>query len=312
MPADHKPDPRLNPWREDIAAAHLRGEVKAPKYVTGEAMRVVAPVTALRRSPADGAMMDTQLLYGERFTAYEQRGDWLWGQAQMDDYVGYALAGDFVPAASKKNYESDHLVQAIRSFVYNAPDIKSRPRSVLSMGCRFRVTDRQGRFARIDDLGWMIADHIVPQDDIVDDPVAVAEQFLHAPYLWGGRESLGLDCSALVQIALMRAGYSCPRDTDMQETTLGQPVPVDFANTKLNAKLQDTLQDTLQGTLKRGDLVFWKGHVGLMQSAGDLLHANATHMKVVSEDFAAACARIAKTDGPVTSCRRLPPLSARR
>lgn len=285
MAAEVKPDPRLSPWRDDLAAAHLRGEVKAPKYVEGENHSVSAPVAALRRSPADAAMMDTQLFFGEGFRVYEKRGDWAWGQSLTDDYVGYVPAGNLQP-----HYETDHVVRVPRSFVYRDPDIKSRPIMAVSMGARLKITDHEDRFARIDDggagsaSGWIVSRHIAGEGDYADDFVAVAEMFLHAPYLWGGRTSLGLDCSALVQLSLMRAGYACQRDTHMQEATLGRPVT---------------------DGLRRGDLVFWKGHVGVLQSAARLLHANATFMQTVSEDFETACQRIEQTEGPVTSVRRL-------
>lgn len=285
MGADSKPDPRLSPWRDDLAASHLRGEVKASKYVDGEPYCVSAPVTALRRSPADAAMMDTQLLFGEGFRVYEKRGNWAWGQSLTDDYVGYVLSGDLQPY-----YETDHIVRVPRSFVYREPDIKSRPIMAISMGARLHVTKQNGRFSYIEDggqdeaTGWIISTHISSEGDYAEDYVAIAEMFLHTPYLWGGRESLGLDCSALVQLSLMQAGYACQRDTYMQEATLGQEIKEGF---------------------ERGDLVFWKGHVGILQSAHQLLHANASFMQTVSEDFDNACQRIKKTDGPITSIRRL-------
>ena len=290
MGGDSKLDPRLSPWRDDLAASHLRGEVKASKYVDGEPHCVSAPVTALRRSPADAAMMDTQLLFGEGFRVYEKRGNWAWGQSLIDDYVGYVLSGDLQPY-----YETNHIVRVPRSFVYREPDIKSRPIMAISMGARLHVTKHEGRFSYIEDggqdeaTGWIISAHISAEGDYADDYVAVAEMFLHAPYLWGGRESLGLDCSALVQLSLMQAGYACQRDTYMQEATLGQEIKKDF---------------------QRGDLVFWKGHVGILQSPHQLLHANASFMQTVSEDFESACQRIEKTDGPITSIRRLSGSSA--
>ncbi|MGC6475532.1 MAG: NlpC/P60 family protein [Parvibaculales bacterium] len=280
--ATPKPDPRLNPWRDDLAAAYLRGEVEAPKYVEGKDMMVTSPVVALRRSPANGAVMDTQLLHGEVFRVYEKKKGWAWGQSQMDDYVGYVLLSEL-----SEPIETDMVVSRLRSFVYESDDIKSRPLMALSMGARVKMISKKGRFIHIDGDGWMIADDLAYQSVSAPDFVEIAEMFLNVPYLWGGRESLGLDCSALIQIALQRAGVSCPRDTDMQERVLGDSI--DWPNK----------------ALKRGDLVFWKGHIGVMQDDQNLLHANATHMRVVSENFAAACARIAETDGPVTSVRRL-------
>ncbi|MGC6512678.1 MAG: NlpC/P60 family protein [Parvibaculales bacterium] len=286
MSTHKKPDPRLNPWRDDLAAAYLRGEVDAPKYVEGRDMMVISPVAALRRSPADGAKMDTQLLHGEIFRVYEKKKGWAWGQSQRDDYVGYAKLVDLAGPV-----RTDMVVTAMRSFVYESDDIKSRPVMALSMGAQVKMVSKQGRFVHIDGDGWMIADHLGYNTEHDVDFVSIAEKFLHVPYLWGGKESLGLDCSALVQIALQRCGISCPRDSDMQERVLGETVEPD-------------------APLQRGDLVFWKGHVGIMQDATRLLHANATHMKVVSEPFQEARSRIAETEGDITSIKRLNGLSA--
>ena len=293
MPAERnmstrkKPDPRLNPWRDDIAAAYLRGEVDVPKFVEGKDMMVISPVTALRRSPADGAMMDTQLLHGEVFRVYEKKKGWAWGQAQRDDYVGYARLDDLAAPI-----RTDMVVTAMRSFVYERDDIKSRPVMALSMGAHVKMVSKQGRFIHIDGDGWMIAEHLGYNNDQNADFVTIAEQFLHVPYLWGGKESLGLDCSALLQISLHRCGISCPRDTDMQERVIGQSV------------------DLKTQSLQRGDLIFWKGHVGIMQDEHRLLHANATHMKVVSEPFLDARRRIGEHEGDITSIKRLDGLSA--
>lgn len=276
--ASAKPDPRLNAWRDDMAAAHLRGEVEAPLYVEGAAAQVIAPVTALRRSPADGAMQDSQLLYGEAFRVYDMKGGWAWGQAESDDYVGYVLAEDLgAPLAPS------HKLTALRSFIYRTPDIKTRPLMGVSFGAQLCVTGTEDRFAELADGGFIYAAHIAPLGQMETDWVAVARRFIGAPYFWGGRESGGLDCSALVQLALNACGLACPRDTYMQEAVLGTKVE----------------------TAAPGDIVFWKGHVGFLSAPDRLLHANAHHMAVVEEGFAAACARIAETDGPVTSIRRL-------
>ena len=274
-----KPDPRVNPWRDDLAAEHLRGEIDAPIYARGHDRVLVAPVSALRRAPAHGAMMDTQLLLGEKFRVYEERGPWVWGQAQSDDYVGYVLAEDL-----GVDIAMTHRVTALRSFIYTDPDIKSRPLMAVSMGARLPVTGVEGAFAALPGGSYIFADHIGAADAHSHDFVQVAERFIGVPYLWGGRESLGLDCSALVQTALSMCGRACPRDSDMQEAVLGAPV---------------------SGNLARGDLVFWKGHVGILQDADTLLHANATHMCVVSEPFAPATKRIGKTAGDIRQIRRM-------
>lgn len=279
LPVKPKPDPRLNPWRDDLAAAHLRGEVEAPKFVDGAAKQVVAPVAALRRSPADGAMQDSQLLYGETFCIYEEKNGWAWGQAARDDYVGYVPSDAFgAPHAVS------HKLTALRSFVYRKADIKSRPLMALSFGASLPLVNEQDDFAELATGGFVYAAHIAPLTAYESDAVAVARRFIGAPYFWGGREASGLDCSALVQMALMACGQACPRDSDMQEAVLGQAVSAP----------------------QYGDIVFWKGHVGFISGDNLLLHANAHHMAVVEEPFNAACARIeAAGGGGVSAFKRL-------
>ena len=285
MNRERGPDRRLNPYRDDLAAAHLRGEVSAAQFAEGSNRQVVAPVLPLLRRPEADAPMDTQLLFGEVFRVYEEKNGWAWGQATLDDYVGYVETKDLAPRPSMPT----HTVAALRTFAYPKADLKTRPARPLPMNAKLRVTGARGNFSEIDRGGWVFTAHLAPIGTHVRDYVTVAEEFLGVPYLWGGRASTGLDCSGLVQAALERAGISSLRDTDMQEATLGEalPEPIDFTR------------------LKRGDLVFWKGHVAIMVDAERMIHANAFHMMVAIERLDVAMSRIARSEaGHVTSIKR--------
>lgn len=289
MSRERGPDHRLNPYRDDLAAAHLRGEVKAARFVEGLDRQVKASSLPLLRRPEPSAPMDTQLLYGEIFRVYEEKNGWAWGQSAIDDYVGYVEAKDLVPRPSKPT----HTVAALRTFIYPKPDLKTRPAVPVSMNAKLKVVGARGNFSEIESGGWVFTAHLAAVDAHVRDFVSVAEEFAGIPYLWGGRDSLGVDCSGLVQMSLERAGISSLRDTDMQEATLGEPLPepIDFT------------------VLRRGDLVFWKGHVGIMLDAERMIHANAFHMRVAVERLDIAMSRIARSDaGHVTSIKRMPRL----
>ncbi|HWK96346.1 MAG TPA: NlpC/P60 family protein [Pseudolabrys sp.] len=275
-------DPRLNPYRKDIAAAHLRGQIETARFVEGQVYEIIEPLADLRREPAHEAALDTQPLKGERVTVYETSEEgWAWGQLASDGYVGYLSANALGPAGP----EPTHRVCVPRTFGFPAANIKLPPMIALPMGARIAITRTTDAFA-IDGYGWHYPlSHVAPIGATHDDLVAVAEMFASVPYLWGGKSSLGVDCSGLVQLALNAAGRPCPRDTYMQESALGSAIAL--------------------ADLRRGDLVFWKGHVAIACDAETLIHANAHHMMVVSESAAAAIARISAAGSEVTSVRRL-------
>jgi cell wall-associated NlpC family hydrolase len=278
-------DCRLTPARADLAANHLRGLVDAPRYAIGQAKRVVAASAPLRRHPDPGAPLETEALHGESVTVYDEAEGWAWVQLDHDEYVGY-LPGAALAAPS----EPTHRIAALRAHAYPGPSIKSPPRMALSLGARLAIVGHDGDFAISTDGLHVWARHLAESGWREPDYVAVAERFLEAPYLWGGRTSEGIDCSGLVQTALAAAGVASPRDSDMQEAGSGEPIAIDDSLTPL----------------ERGDLVFWKGHVGIMRDPVTLLHANGWHMKVVSEPLAEARIRIAANGGgEVTSARRL-------
>ncbi len=282
-------DPRRNAYRADLAAQYLRDKVKVKRYVEGEIWQVKTAVAPLRGKPAMSAPLLTEALYGETVFVYDQRDGWAWVQLTRDRYTGYVPSGCLTTALRSPT----HRVSALRSFVYPRPDIKSPPAEALSLNALLTLVEHEGDFARLSDGGFIYAAHTVPLVSFEPDFVSVARKFVGTPYLWGGRQSFGIDCSGLVQISLESAGIQAPRDTDMQEAELG-------------TALDDPYDHDV---LMRGDLVFWKGHVGIMLDESRLLHANGHHMETVIEPLAEAVSRIARKEGDITSIKRLPSLS---
>jgi hypothetical protein len=284
-------DPRITPARHDLAAKHLAGVVEAQRFVDGKPYEISAAQAPLRDAPSHDKPLQTEALKGERVTIYDVSEDgWAWGQLAGDGYVG------FVPtnALCAPGLSPTHKVSALRTFVYPGPSIKLPPTETLSFGCKLVVTQVDGAFARIASGGHVPVLHLAAIDTMETDFVAVAERFLGTPYLWGGKTSLGMDCSGLLQLALGACGIACPRDTDMQERALGTALP---GTPELDQ-------------LKRGDLLFWKGHVAIVTNGATVLHANATrHMAVAYEATAATIARIRATGSEITSVRRLPQAS---
>jgi cell wall-associated NlpC family hydrolase len=279
-----KNDPRLVPARPDLAAARLRGKVHAARYVEGTPKRVVDPVAPLRRAPQPDAALDTEALYGERVIVYETTDEgWAWGQIELDGYVGWLPSG----ALAEVGRGPTHRISALRTFVLSRPDIKTSPLMALSFGSRIAIVREEGNLAVTDAGGFVPARHMLPLEQSEADFVATARRFLGVPYLWGGRSSLGLDCSGLVQLALQAAGHECPRDSDLQ-AQIG--TAVDFGDLS---------------KFKRGDLIYWQGHIGIVAGGGNFLHANAFHMAVAEEPLTEAVQRIRRSGLEILSVRRV-------
>ncbi len=278
-------DPRRFPIRNDIAARHLEAMAPGRRLVDGRLMRVRAGASPLRAAPEQRAEQVSQALHGERFAVYDRVGDWAWGQLEIDGYVAWVRADQLTapdPAPT-------HRVSAIRTILFEAPSVKAAPVLALSLNAQLVLGEADGAFLRTEDGRWVHAGHVAAVGHVEADFVAVAQRFVGSPYLWGGRESAGVDCSGLVQAALHATGARPLRDADMQETTLGDAAPFDG---DLSA-------------LRRGDLLFWKGHVGIMLDPERLLHANAWHMATEIEPVAEAVARIRPVAGEVRTVRRL-------
>ena len=275
-------DRRITAARPDLAAAHLKGIIPAERYREGRVKQVAHATAGLRSEPSADAMLETELLFGEIFTVYELKNGWVWGQAALDSHVGYAPADAFGEAAAPPT----HRVTARATPLLIAPDVKQPSRAILPLNAKLHVADEGERFTRVAEGAYVFSAHIAPLASHAPDWLAVTEQFLGVPYVWGGKTFAGIDCSGLIQTALEAAGIAAPRDTDLMENALGRSLALD-------------------SPLKRGDLVFWKGHMGAMLDAARLIHASAYAMQVVIEDFSTARARIEADGLPVRTLKRL-------
>ena len=274
-------DRRLNLYRSDVANIALKGRVQSEKFIEGRLAQITVAFSDMRSTQGRECGLDTQLLFGEHVRVFETRDGQHWVQNVSDDYVGW-LDADVV---SFEVIHPTHLVCAQRTFLYPEPDMKLPHKGMRSMGSRLTIVgeieDRGTQYSVLASGEAVITRHIRKIDEHDKDYVAVAESLINAPYLWAGTTAFGLDCSGLVKLAMFMSGHNVLRDSDMQAATVGAEIDMgtDYQN------------------LRRGDLVFWRGHVGICQSdndqgAGLLLHANGHSMNVASEPLHEAINRI--------------------
>ena len=276
-------DPRLNPYRPDLAAASLEGAVEAERFVEGSRQQVARGLADLRRRPEAGAPLGSQLLHGETVTVYDEKDGWAWVQNETDGYVGYVPA----EALSARVHAPTHEVKVLRTFVFPEPDLKAPPLDALPLCGKVAAVGESGAFRELAGGGWVYARHLAEPDETATGTLATMLEFLGVPYLWGGKTSLGLDCSALVQLALHRAGLPCPRDSDMQAGSLGEARPVDQPP-------------------RRGDLIYLPGHVAIALDDWRVVNANAHDMLVAIEPLAELVARVEAESGRgITAVGRL-------
>jgi len=278
-------DRRRHPIRDDLAAAYLSGRTDVPRFAEPRRGVVVRETTSIHARADAQSMQTSELLFGEPVDIYESKDGWAWCQGVLDGYVGYvdlAALGDAKDTAT-------HMVSARLSHLFPTSSIKEPPLARVTLGARLTIAAVSGKFARLTDGRFIIASHIRPLGAVEAAPLDVALRSLGAPYLWGGRSSLGLDCSGLLQVAHQACGHLPPRDSDMLSQELGE------------ARAVPPGPEGLQ----RNDCVFFPGHCMIADGAGGLVHANATHMMVTHEPATAVFARTRGGWGAVTDIRNI-------
>ncbi|HUY69232.1 MAG TPA: NlpC/P60 family protein [Alphaproteobacteria bacterium] len=260
------PDPRTHAFRSDLADVSLQHTVTASRYAEPVLRQCIRGVLPLFAAPDENSRLVSQIRYGEFLDVFEMREDgFAWVQNRADRYVGYMPAAD---AFNEQIADLSNRVNVLKTFVYTKPDLKMPPADVLTLGSFVRVGAIENGFCRLASGGYVFAKHVVPAERaLAADYVFTAGRLLNVPYLWGGRTPQGIDCSGLVQLVLEMAEIECPRDSDQQREVFGQPLSMHWRDMDW----------------RRGDLVFFDGHVGIMTNNKDMIHATAHVMQVTVE-----------------------------
>ena len=273
-------DSRITPIRRDLASAAYKAIVKRKKYVNAKPATVKSTFSPLYSNK--GSKLSTQLLYGEECDVFETKNGWSWIQSRRDNYVGYTPSINL----TRKTYKPNSKVISLRTVIYTKPDIKSTTKGYLSFNSLVEVIKIKGKYSLIKNLGWCPSLDLVKVKSSKFNHIDLSKQYLDTPYLWGGRDSMGIDCSGLIQNLHQINNRPFPRDTDMQEIFVTNEVKY-------------------EKDLKAGDLVFWKGHVAMMIDNLNIIHANAFHMKTAIEPLGTAKKRILKSNGKIKKIGRL-------
>ena len=214
-------DPRRNAFRKDLAAKSLEGAVKAERYVVGEQAFVVRASVPLRKTPDATRGFETEALYGESLTIYDEVEGWAWVQLAHDGYVGYVPAD----ALQRGKHDPTHRIQTLGTFLYGAPDIKSPPLMHLAMNALVTARGGDEKFLELDGGGFVYAGHAAPLGRHARDFVAISEGFVGVPYLWGGRTRIGLDCSGSFKLRCRRPGFRRPATPTCSRPSLAPVFP---------------------------------------------------------------------------------------
>ena len=273
-------DTRITPIRRDLASIAYKAIVKRKKYVTAKLATVKSTFSPIYSNK--GSKLSTQRLYGEECDVFETKNGWSWIQSRRDNYVGYTPTINL----TRKIYKPNSKVISLRTVIYTKPDIKSVTKGYLSFNSLVEVIKIKGKYSLIKNLGWCPSLDLVKIKSSKFNHIDLSKQYLDTPYLWGGRDSMGIDCSGLIQNLHQINNRPFPRDTDMQEIFVTNEVKY-------------------EKDLKAGDLVFWKGHVAMMIDNSNIIHANAYHMKTAIEPLSTAKKRILKSNGKIKKLGRL-------
>ncbi len=215
-----------------------------------------SPVANINSKPSEKSEITSQILYGEKFKILSKKNGWLKIKTNFDNYVGFIKKSKF-----NKNFKPTNKICKLKSKIFKKINNKFVPtNNFLYFASGISIKNFNKDYVEFERNKWIKKKDIKKIDHYEKNYIKIVKLFLGSKYLWGGKTSIGIDCSALIQIYFYYNRVFFPRDTKDQ---------IKFCKKKSKKKLY------------RGDIIFWKGHVGMCIDRSKFIHAYGPKKKVL-------------------------------
>ena len=215
-----------------------------------------SPVVNINSTPSSNAEVISQILYGEKFEILSQTQKWLKIRTSFDKYIGYIKKDKF-----NKNFKPTNKICKLRSKIFEKINNKFLPtKNFLYFASGISIKQSNKNYVEFEKNKWIKKNNIKKINHYEKDYIKIIKLFLGTKYMWGGKTSKGIDCSALIQIYFYYNRIFFPRDSKDQ---------LKFCKKQKSTKLD------------KGDIIFWKGHVGMCINNSKFIHAYGPRKKVL-------------------------------
>ena len=226
------------------------------------------PLSNIYKKPNAFSEVTSQILYGEKFKIISKNKSWIKIKTLFDNYTGYIKNKYYT-----KDHQPTHKIFTLKANIYNKQ--KNKTKNFLPFASRISMIHENKKFIEFEKNKWIKKDNIKKINHIEKDYLKVLKMFLKIKYLWGGKTYRGIDCSAILQLFFYYNNKFYPRDTKDQ---------IKYSAKKNKSKV-----------FKKGDIIFWKGHVAVCINAQKLIHAYGPEKKVLIMNIKETINRIERT-----------------
>ena len=212
--------------------------------------------------------ISSQILYGEKFKILSKNKDWLKIKTSFDNYIGYIKNENYID-----NLRPTHKIFVLRANIFNKE--KRKTKYFLTFASKISIIKENRKFVEFEKDKWIKKTNIKKIDHIENNFLKILKLFLDTKYVWGGKTYKGIDCSAILQLFFYYNNKFYPRDTKDQ---------IKYSKKRFDKKI-----------FKKGDIIFWKGHVAICINSKKLIHAYGPERKVLTMPIIKTIDRIKKT-----------------